>query len=412
MRRKWWRRGRSSPSGRCTAATTARPSSSGSARSRRSPSRGCCPACPRARLARSGTGPQYFSSQAHPPALLLASVPLVRIVGGRGLYACILAPHAGGAGLDVAGAAPGRIDFAALPRRDAPRGRARRMAAGARRHPPGGRGDPGRSAGRGGVVGDASRAVGMGRRAGRNRWSGVAAGARCHGRSRPVAEGVLGGVPDRRRGHGATVLVTGPMVLVDFGRNVSFTATNYSSMLANYAVSGRVAHGGVAVLAVSALAVATMCAAAWYRARRVDAAFAFASLIGLLAAPLAWSQHLALALLPLAVLLRARGTCRHGVAARGLGRAGPCRLASGPGGRVAQHRAPARFVRPLAGRAVRAGRVVGVSAAPSRVNGLTQFGLLHGLRYSVAARLRRPGPVPDRRGLPSRRLAAHGLTPA
>ena len=102
------------------------------------------------------------------------------------------------------------------------------------------------------------------------------------------------------------------MLALDFAGNVAATARTYAGVMPNYALAGRLwGSGQVGVLAISGATVASVAIALW-RARTVDHAFAVFSILGLLVAPLAWSQHLVIGLLAvtvaLAVVERSPGT--------------------------------------------------------------------------------------------------------
>jgi hypothetical protein len=101
---------------------------------------------------------------------------------------------------------------------------------------------------------------------------------------------------------GVTVAVAGLAVVPGFLQTAAETARTYAAAPPNYGVAGRLlaATGSGVLLAALALVIAS----SWWRARGADAAFAAFVTIGLLIAPVVWSQHLALGLVPAVVLLR------------------------------------------------------------------------------------------------------------
>lgn len=246
--------------------------------------------------------PRFFSSQAHTPVLLLASVPIVRAVGGRGLYVCLLALSL----IAVAGCWWLAIDALGLE----PGSRAslllafllvgwQPVLAGIRQ------GDAVLVAG--GLV---ACTVVLARR-GRWGWAGVAAGL-----AGVVSLPALGAVAALVRWPRAlaaalvtvavmalgAVAATGPMLLVDFARNVAETTRVYATMTTNYAVAGRVVRSSGSMVPILAALVAVF-GITWMRARDVGTAVAAGATAGLIFAPIAWSQHLVLAFVPLAILL-------------------------------------------------------------------------------------------------------------
>lgn len=99
----------------------------------------------------------------------------------------------------------------------------------------------------------------------------------------------------------ATVAIGGGGVLPGFLQTIADTARTYSYSVTNYAVVGRISmtrQGGV--LAMIALTAAALFS--WWRGTTRDRAFAAFITLGLLMAPVIWSQHLAIALVPVAVL--------------------------------------------------------------------------------------------------------------
>jgi hypothetical protein len=98
----------------------------------------------------------------------------------------------------------------------------------------------------------------------------------------------------------ATVTIAGASVMPDFARTMSETTRTYADAVANYSVAGRVLGAGTPVAAV---ALGLVFGWTWWRARTVDAAFAGFVAAGLLVAPVLWSQHLALTFVPALALL-------------------------------------------------------------------------------------------------------------
>jgi hypothetical protein len=256
---------------------------------------------------------RFFSGQAHTPALVLASVPVVRVAGGRGLFVALSAlallalafawatlvaeagwtrrsPHALVLGVALAGWQPA---LAALRQGDA-------------------------------VLVAAALLVGAWAAARRERWTPAGALVGLAGAVSVPAAVVLLALVRRPRALVAglaTMTVAalavaaagGPVLLVDFARNVAFTTRAFAEMPVNYALAGRLlARVPGWWLAAAALAVG---AATVARTRRVDVAIAAFCPIAVLSAPVAWSQHLALMLVPAAVL----GASAAGGSARALG---------------------------------------------------------------------------------------------
>jgi hypothetical protein len=99
----------------------------------------------------------------------------------------------------------------------------------------------------------------------------------------------------------ATVAIGGGGVLPGFAQTIADTARTYSYSVTNYAVVGRISMTGQgAVVAIIGLAVAVLLS--WWRGTTPDRAFGAFVTLGLLIAPVIWSQHLAIALVPVVVL--------------------------------------------------------------------------------------------------------------
>lgn len=247
---------------------------------------------------------QFFTSQAHPPTLLFASVPIVHVAGGRGLYLVLLLLAVAGllaivgvllhdtgvrwrtrAGLLTVAAVTGwQPVLAAVRQGDAvliaaalvtlswyfARQRRRVLA--------------GFAAGL--ATGLALPAIGA-----------AAALLRSAPRAGMLAAGVIVACV------AAAVAAGGPLIVPDFVTTMAFAATTYAVAPMNYAVVGRLVIGGTGIATVAAV-LAIAAALSTRRAASPDGAFAAFLMLGLLAAPLVWSQHLTLAIVPLVVLLR------------------------------------------------------------------------------------------------------------
>ena len=99
----------------------------------------------------------------------------------------------------------------------------------------------------------------------------------------------------------ATVAAAGVSVVPGFFQTVSETARTYASAPANYAIAGRALETGAGAPVLAAL-LALVLTCSWWRGTTIDNAFAAFVVAGLMIAPVLWSQHLALLLIPLAVL--------------------------------------------------------------------------------------------------------------
>jgi hypothetical protein len=258
---------------------------------------------------------QFYTSQAHSPVLLLASTPVVAIAGGRGLYATLVvlslaALGAAWLGLVRQGGVPPRS-------REAWLGAValagwQPVLAGLRQ------GDV--------VLIAASLVVCAWSLARRERWAAAGAVAGLAAVVAPAAAGGVLALARWPRAFGwacltaggaiaATLAVGGPMLLADFTDNAMTAARTYAGVMPNYALAGRLVGGGLLPAAWAGAAFVLLASLAWRRARTVDQAFGLFTLLGLLAAPIVWSQHVALALVPLAVLLAAT---THPVGSAGL----------------------------------------------------------------------------------------------
>ena len=247
--------------------------------------------------------PRFFTSQGHPPTLLLASVPVVGVAGGRGLF--VLLTLASSIAVALAGGVLAREAGVPLRSRTA-LGLVLAVAgwqpvlAGVRQGDAvipaaalvvlawhlAGRGD-GRSAVAGAIAPClALPAIGV--------WPAL---LRCRPRAGALALLIASACV------GLALAAGGVLVLADFASALLFSAHTYADALPNYAVVGRLLLAGVPPSVLIGLFVAAAIAGL-ARGRSVDGAFGTALMLGLLAMPIVWSQHLALALVPLAVLLR------------------------------------------------------------------------------------------------------------
>jgi hypothetical protein len=248
--------------------------------------------------------PQFFTSQGHLPTLLLASIPIVHFVGGRGLYLALVFGSLVsiiamvGVLLNESGqewrSRVGLLGLAAIAGWQP-------VLAGFRQ---------------GDAVLLAAALVALSWhfvRSGRLGQAGVAGGAagclvlpalgvlpallRCGPRACLIGVSVLASAV------AAAVAVGGPLILTDFVDALGVAARTYAEAMPNYAVIGRALVAGVGTRALLVLfALAALGSA--MRGRSADKTFGTFIALALLAAPVVWSQHLALALVPLAVLLR------------------------------------------------------------------------------------------------------------
>src|SRR5690606_16385498 len=99
-----------------------------------------------------------------------------------------------------------------------------------------------------------------------------------------------------------TMAVAGPLVLADFQETLTAAAYDYASATFNYSTLARAVGEGLS-LPSAAFALALAISVTAWRCADADVGFAAFLVLGLLVAPLLWSQHLALAAVPAAVLL-------------------------------------------------------------------------------------------------------------
>ena len=273
--------------------------------------------------------PTYFTSQGHPPTLLLASVPVVSLAGGHGLY--IMLTVASLAGILLVAALLARVSGVQWRSRGALVLTLALIAwqpvlAGLRQ------GDAVVSAAALVVVawhfarlgrGWAAGAVGLACCLALPALGSLFALARCRPRAGMVALVLVAAAVT------AAGVVGGIGIFADFGSAVVFSARTYADSPANYAVAGRLQGAGISTM-LSVAVFALVAAIGLARSRTVDSAFAAGLALGLLAVPILWSQHLTLALLPLAELLRGWfDTARRSSWPAGRWSRCPCRCPSG-----------------------------------------------------------------------------------
>jgi hypothetical protein len=248
--------------------------------------------------------PQFFTSQGHLPTLLLASIPIVHVVGGRGLYLAlvlgslvsilaIVGVLLGESGqewrsrvglLGLAAIAGWQPVLAGIRQGDAVLISAALVALSWYFVRRGRLGPAGLAGGAAGCL--VLPALGV-----------LPALLRCSPRACLIGVSVFVGAT------AAAVAVGGPLIVTDFVTALGVAARTYAEAMPNYAVIGRALVAGVATRPLVALfAVAALGSA--MRGRSADKTFGMFTTLALLAAPVVWSQHLALALVPLAVLLR------------------------------------------------------------------------------------------------------------
>jgi hypothetical protein len=261
--------------------------------------------------------PTFYTSQGHSPALLLSSVPVVAVAGGRGLYVGLVI-------LSLAMLAV-LVWIAASEAGLRPRSRSffllllvlagwQPVLAAIRQ---------------GDVVLIVSGLVlwsAWQLESGRQGWAGAAAGVA--GALFPPALVLLIplGLQSRRAVLaatlilgaviGATVGVAGPMILADFIRTTVATARLYVVSPMNYSVMARLLAGGGAgaaiwgLLCVVALTtIAALLAVPWRRQAMPaivdpDGVMAVFTAAAFMLVPVAWSQHVVLLVLPVLVILR------------------------------------------------------------------------------------------------------------
>ena len=248
---------------------------------------------------------RFFTNHAHTPMLLLAGVPVVMLGGGRAIYVLLLLMSLAG----ILGMAAILLDHAGVSLRSRPGVLVLAAIAGWQPVLAGIRqGDAVLP-----VAALAGLAWHLARRHHRPAGAAVAAGlAACFALPalavlpallRSWLRPGLGALILFAAAVAATIGVAGAGVVPSFLETASQTASTYAFGLTNYAVFGRAHAAGLSTTLVFALGL-TVVAVSWVRGRSVDDAFAAFMLTGLLFAPVIWSQHLALVLVPAVVLLR------------------------------------------------------------------------------------------------------------
>jgi hypothetical protein len=247
---------------------------------------------------------RFFTNHAHTPMLLLAGVPIVKAGGGRGLYAVLLLLSLLGVLAIVAvllertgiswRSRPALLLLAAV-------GGWQPVLAGIRQ------GDA--------VLPVTALGVLAWHLAGRRERAGSASLAA--GLAACFALPAIGLLPAMLRswarpgllsvvvfaaGVAATMLVAGAGVIPSFVQIAVNTASTYAYAVTNYAVFARAGAAGMSPAVVTGL-IMLVVLVTWMRARSADDSFASYSVLGLLLAPVVWSQHLALLLVPVVVLL-------------------------------------------------------------------------------------------------------------
>ena len=246
--------------------------------------------------------PRFFTSQAHMPTLLLSSVPVVHLVGGRGLYLVLvigfIAAIVAMVGVVLReGELEWRLRMGIL-------GFLRQLPAGSRSWPA--------------FVRTCSMAAALVAlcwhfvRRGRMAPAGLVGGA-----AACLVLPALGTLPALWRssrgacvvalsiclgGLAAAVAAGGLMVVPDFADALAVTARTYAQAMPNYAIGRANLAGMDTWILLGAFLVAALLSA--WRGRTADAAFGTFTMLGLLAAPVVWSQQLTLALVPLVVVFR------------------------------------------------------------------------------------------------------------
>jgi hypothetical protein len=246
---------------------------------------------------------RFYTDHAHPPMLLLAGVPIVHLGGGRALYA-VLAMLSAAAVLVMAAVLANRWGIAWTSRNGllllVAIAAWQPVLAGIRQ------GDavllsaglvalawystsssPTRRAGLAGGLASCLTVPGIGVLPALLR-SAPPAGL--------LAIGIL------LAAAGGTIALAGVTVVSDFVQTIAETARTYAAAPSNYGVAGRFLAAGFGGLALAA-AFAAVAVCSWWRARTPDLAFALFLTAGLLIAPVVWSQHLSLLLVPAAILL-------------------------------------------------------------------------------------------------------------
>lgn len=255
----------------------------------------------------------FYTEHAHTPMLLLAGVPIVHVAGGRGLYVVLMLLSIG-AGIAMAAVLIERAGVSWRSRAGllivAAIAGWQPLLAGIRQ------GDAVLPAA--GLVALAWRYAARGQA---TRSASAAAVASCLAlpaagvplalmRSAPRAAALA--IVIVVTAVGAAVALAGTAVIPGFLQTIAETASTYAGAVPNYGVLGRLMASGNNLIAALFMTSVLLCG--WWRARSIDASFAIFSAAGLLAAPVLWSQHLALLIVPIAVLFASIAASRSSLA--------------------------------------------------------------------------------------------------
>jgi hypothetical protein len=244
---------------------------------------------------------RFFTNHAHTPMLLLSGVPIVHYLGGRGLFVCLMLLSLASIAAVVA------MFLAQMPERRTFRIGLLLLAAVAGWQPV--------LAGvkqADAVVPAAALTIAAWMLVSRGRSAAAVPGAiaatialpaigilpallRCAPRVGLLAAGLFGASA------AATIAVAGSGIVDGFSATVIETARTYAYSPPNYALLGRAMTLGLGTTTVVVL-IAACFAFTWWSAETPDRAFGGYLMLGLLVAPVAWSQHLTLALVPAAVV--------------------------------------------------------------------------------------------------------------
>lgn len=250
--------------------------------------------------------PQFYTSQGHPPTLLLASVPVVQALGGRGLFV-VIALASAIAGVVMVGVLLREAGLTSQSRVALLLGAAmfgwQPVVAGIRQ-------------GDAVVVAGALIVLAWHWTRGNALLAGVAGGvASCMALPALAVIPALCRIGWRAGAVAAAVMIAvaamvagiaGPLVFVDFAGTLTLSSRTYAQAAYNYALVGRGLTLGLDTVVLATIAVAVIVTV--WRGRTRDTAIGAWMAVGLLVAPIVWSQHLVLTLVPLAVLFRRAST--------------------------------------------------------------------------------------------------------
>jgi hypothetical protein len=99
-----------------------------------------------------------------------------------------------------------------------------------------------------------------------------------------------------------TIGVAGADVAPGYVLTVAYAASSWFPTLTSYSTAGRAIAANVPMAIIAAMVLLAL-VFTWWRSRAVDLAFGSFLALGILLAPLVWSQHLALAVIPCALVL-------------------------------------------------------------------------------------------------------------